>query len=168
MGSVLEKTRSRSSRTQTQWTSASWTQTRWVIGRELTRSHSTTPKSESLTILLVPAGVHPDHVRGAVLRHLRNEGPHHLLRQELQPPPFRLLHPLHAGRTGPRRPAWAVQTQEHPDHLPRLPVHQDAHQHHPQGGGADEANHRVGVVVQGKLFQTLCVNRLSPRPSRWR
>lgn len=32
MGSALERTRWRSSRTQTQWTSASWTQTRWVVG----------------------------------------------------------------------------------------------------------------------------------------
>lgn len=31
------------------------------------------------TYLLFPAGVHPDNLRGTLFRHVRDEGPHHIL-----------------------------------------------------------------------------------------
>lgn len=97
----------------------------------------------------VPLGIHPDHIRGAVLWHLRNERPHHILWQELQLETFRLLHSFHPGWASTRGPARTVQTQDHPHHLPRLPVHQDTDQHHPQRGSRST----VCLLFTGKFHK---------------
>lgn len=80
-------------------------------------------------------GIYPDHLRGALLWWLRDEGPSDKLWEELQPAALHVHHALHQERTAARRAQRAVQEEDHPHHHACLPLRQDSHQCHPERGG---------------------------------
>lgn len=84
---------------------------------------------------MLVSGLPPDHLCWTILWHIRAKGKSHLLWQELQPAHLHVLYSLHSGRPSTRRSERAIQTQNHPYNISRLPLHQDAHQCYSQGGG---------------------------------
>lgn len=118
------------------------------------------------------SGLPADHLCRALLWHIWAEGKNHLLWQELQLAYLHVLHSLHSGRPRSRRPARAVQTQNHPDNVSRLPLHQDTDQCYPQGGGGclywrDQILNKCRHYDVYLLLH-LWLSRLFLSPSRWR
>lgn len=116
--------------------------------------------------LLIAAGLPPDHLCGALLWHIRAKGEDHLLRQELQPAYFHVLHSLHPGWPRPRRPTWAVQTQNHLDNISCLPLHKDPDQRYPQGGGGFPLG-RDHILLNAMSYHHPVICRLFWSLLRW-
>lgn len=120
-------------------------------------------------------GIHPDHLRGALLRRLRDERPDDKLWEELQPAAFHVHHAIHQERAPPGWTQRAVQEEDHPHHHACLPLRQDSHQCHPERGGESTlwpwrplSSDMLLVVCSGKHVPFFfSVSSLTWLPLRW-
>lgn len=93
------------------------------------------PLKKKIARFITLPGLHPDHVRGALLWWLWNERPTHELREELQPAALHVHNTLYQEWTSTRGTQRAIQEEDHPHHHARLSLRQDSDQCHPERGG---------------------------------